>query len=225
MARFLQFLYAGTYEDEQYPNLTSPDFVSTLDLDQVEAELGETPGVVTMVDHDDGRSSYVTQEALEEPESPEPPEEYSEGSGGSEGSDVEEVADPTKLESNLITSVLVYAMADKYDVPALRLLARNRFYSRARESFRTDSDFPAAVDELYQTTAESDYAMREIPCRLVASGYAEGWEGVVKMEPIMRKYGDFALGVMKYFTMYMEDRDFRAPALVFRAAELAQAET
>jgi hypothetical protein len=225
VSRFLQFLYTGTYHDEQYPNWSTPDIVSTMDVDEVHAELGEAPGVAMMSDADSADTTYVPE--LEEPR--EPPEEYAESSvdsrAASETSGTGSSQPDLSAQSNLITSVHVYALADKYDVPALKLLARRRFYSRARQSFMTDMDFPATVDELYQITTENDYAMREIACRVVASGYSQGWEGVVKMEPIMRKHGDFSLGVMKYYTMYMVDRDFNAPALVFRAAALASAES
>ncbi|KAF5249645.1 hypothetical protein FANTH_4953 [Fusarium anthophilum] len=102
-----------------------------------------------------------------------------------------------ELRNDMTLPLWLYVMADKYDVPALRLLARDRFY-RAMELVWEEAEcFPDVVDELYQTTPPTDTAMREIVCRLVAA--------VIhvprvrdKMRSVMMKHGDFAVGVMEY---------------------------
>jgi hypothetical protein len=88
-------------------------------------------------------------------------------------------------------------MADKYDVPALKLLARDRFYRTAEVSWTTAECFPDVVDELYSCTPDTDLAMREIVCRLVGNSVHNN-EARERMEPVMRKHGDFAVGVMNY---------------------------
>lgn len=99
---------------------------------------------------------------------------------------------------HLLTHTRVYIMAHIYDVPSLRLLARERFYRAAERGYLTDDAFMEAVDEIYSKTPETDVAMREIMCRLTANGikWVEGFNG--RIEPIMRKHGDFAVGVLNY---------------------------
>lgn len=101
------------------------------------------------------------------------------------------------LRSDMTLPLRLYVMADKYDVPALRLLARDRFYRAVELVWEEAKCFPDVVDELYQTTPPTDTAMREIVCRLVAA--------VIhvprvrdKMRSVMIKHGDFAVGVMEY---------------------------
>ncbi|KAK4459453.1 hypothetical protein QBC42DRAFT_207970 [Cladorrhinum samala] len=98
---------------------------------------------------------------------------------------------------NLYLPLRLYVMADKYIVPALKLLARDRFYRAAEISWRESESFPAVVDELYSTTPQTDLAMREIVCRLVGSGVRDTKQKE-RMEWVMRKHGDFAVGVMNY---------------------------
>lgn len=98
----------------------------------------------------------------------------------------------------LLTHTRVYIMAHIYDVPSLRLLARDRFYRAAENCYSTNDAFAEAVDEVYSRTPETDVAMREIMCRITAQGilYATGFKA--KIEPTMRKHGDFAVGVLNY---------------------------
>ena len=98
---------------------------------------------------------------------------------------------------DLYLPLRLYVMADKYDVPALKLLARDRFYRAAEVAWRDAESFPDVVDELYSTTPPTDLAMREIVCRLVGSGMKESKQRE-RMEGVMRKHGDFAVGVMNY---------------------------
>lgn len=128
-----------------------------------------------------------------------------EGEGDAEADEEEDEDDDDYVESHaisLLISLRVYVMADKFDVPALKLLARHRFYYTAREIFQTYSGFPAVVDELYETTAPTDYIMREIPCRLIAASYASNRSDTTVFEPLMCKHGDLAVGVLKYSQMY-----------------------
>ncbi|KAF4963623.1 hypothetical protein FSARC_8408 [Fusarium sarcochroum] len=91
----------------------------------------------------------------------------------------------------------LYVMADKYDVPALRLLARDRFYRAIELAWEQAECFPDIVDELYQTTPPTDTAMREIVCRLVGTRLLDV-QVRDKMRPVMAKHGDFAVGVLEY---------------------------
>jgi hypothetical protein len=98
---------------------------------------------------------------------------------------------------DLYLPLRLYVMADKYDVPALKLLARDRLYRSAELTWRDAKSFPDVVDELYSTTPQTDLAMREIVCRLVGSDIKKSGQRE-RMEVVMRKHGDFAVGVMNY---------------------------
>ncbi|KAH9904371.1 hypothetical protein F4778DRAFT_780340 [Xylariomycetidae sp. FL2044] len=119
--------------------------------------------------------------------------------------------------TSLLTALRVYVMADKFDVHAARLLARERFYRAGLDmlgqaelfhqlgsrgfdgspELREDLYhlFAGAVDELYVNTAPNDMSMREFPCRLIADRW---WNEDLReaVEPVMRKHGDLAVGVL-----------------------------
>jgi hypothetical protein len=102
-----------------------------------------------------------------------------------------------ELRNDMTLLLRLYVLADKYDVPALRLLAPVRFYRAVELVWEEAECFPDVVDELYQTTPPTDTAMTEIVCRLVTA--------VIhvprireKMRNVMMKHGDFAVGVMEY---------------------------
>ncbi|PHH88942.1 hypothetical protein CDD83_6862 [Cordyceps sp. RAO-2017] len=219
---FLQFIYSGNYEDGEYPTLDQPAFSATMELEEIDQELQQAPGIETggpardfplhqiptqSVSEEDGNSPF--------PSPIEPDLEYS-----SDGAEVDEedildaeIADlrAEKAENenhehhtpnNLLLSLRVYIMADKFDVPALKLLARHRFYMTAREIYDDDDDFPAVVEELYETTAPTDQIMREIPCRLIANCIGRGGSIPLPFEAIMRKHADLAVGVLHYSCIY-----------------------
>jgi len=108
----------------------------------------------------------------------------------------------TDWPHNLFTSLRVYVMADKFGVPALKLLARERFYRTAERIYTTCEDFPAVVDEMYRSTPPTDVAMREIACRLIANQYSEEKALRERIVPVMLEHGDLAVGVLHYFTLY-----------------------
>lgn len=106
-----------------------------------------------------------------------------------------------KEHDDLFLPLRLYIMADKYDVPALRLLARDRFYRAAELLWEEAECFPEVVDELYRCTPETDTAMRDIVCRLVGSRIKDD-EIRTKMRPVMAEHGAFAVGVLEYM-MYL----------------------
>ncbi|KAI8723182.1 BTB domain-containing protein [Fusarium sp. LHS14.1] len=102
-----------------------------------------------------------------------------------------------KIRNDMALPLRLYIMADKYDVPALRLLARDRFYRAVELEWEHAECFPDVVDELYLGTPQTDTAMREIVCRIVGSRILSD-RVRDKMRPVMEKHGDFAVGVMEY---------------------------
>jgi hypothetical protein len=108
----------------------------------------------------------------------------------------------TDWPHSLFTSLRVYVMADKFDVPGLKLLARERFYRTAEGIYTTCEDFPAVVDEMYRSTPPTDVAMREIPCRLIANQYCGEKALRERIVPVMREHGDLAVGVLHYMMVF-----------------------
>jgi hypothetical protein len=67
----------------------------------------------------------------------------------------------------LFSSIRVYAIADKYIIPALKELARERF-SEWAESNWSHHDFPAMVREVCRSTPSSDRGLRDVVSRELA---------------------------------------------------------
>lgn len=117
---------------------------------------------------------------------------------GATKSDANSPAKESRRPRGLFLALRLYVMADRYDVPALRLLARERLYRTSERCWESRADFPALVDELYATTAPGDGALRGVVCRLVGNGL--GRRGTrERMAGVMRRHGDFAVDVMNYF--------------------------
>lgn len=107
----------------------------------------------------------------------------------------------------MFTSLRVYVMSDKFDVPGLKRLSQARLWSTMRRVYLASSDLPALVEELYETTAKTDYATLEMSCRLLAPAYANDWMDMVHMEEVMRRQGDLAVGILKFTMMYYSGAD------------------
>ncbi|SPO01800.1 uncharacterized protein DNG_04473 [Cephalotrichum gorgonifer] len=209
--------------ENQAPNQQGDGTVEPMDATEAapSSAVADTSGG----DGDDPEYQEYDSDAASTP-SREPAEEYNEFYGtddeASVGSDYDEnprithlMYDPTsgardsptflKLGLNerndMFLHLRLYIMADKYDVSALRLLSRDRFYRAAEAGWEVADYFADVVDELYSNTPDTDTAMREIVCRLVGSRIHE--DSVrEKVTPVMRKHGDFAVGVLNYAFRY-----------------------
>ncbi|KAL8410411.1 hypothetical protein RB596_000192 [Gaeumannomyces avenae] len=102
----------------------------------------------------------------------------------------------------LFNEAKVYIMADKFIIPALKTMSIDRFKKVADRVESLDNwqsrDFPAIVEEVYSSTTRSDLALKEILCRLliIKREDKELWSS---MQPVIRRYGDFAAGVLNYW--------------------------
>lgn len=63
--------------------------------------------------------------------------------------------------SPLIFHVKVYSIADKYDVPMLKSLARGKFEKAVKTCWDMD-DLPHAITEIYSSTPRTDRGLREL---------------------------------------------------------------
>ncbi|KAI1435223.1 hypothetical protein GGR50DRAFT_703318 [Xylaria sp. CBS 124048] len=247
----LQFLYGGNYSDyETIGGYHIPSYVAFMGPKEIAASLETLPGGLGLRsesmsdgvstvdgdydDDDDGEYCDVDmEEDEEEPQEEDPKGEKAKVESDSE-SPVDEVEEDTDRDDerirtfqghNLFDSLRVYCAATRFNIQALKLLARDRFYRTAEKvlmfSYEHDADneapwtiydhqrryrsrlagaifydFPEVVDELYQTVPESDVVMRTIPAILIAAGYNID-EFRDWMRPLLEKYPDLALAVVE----------------------------
>lgn len=203
------------------------NYKSSLSEQELEAERVRKDLLGLDIEDDE---SYAPGE-ISEPAVEEEYEEFDEESvdeAGSEGEEKDEVQTDTVSSDDLISKLSklepkealqalakerddlflplrLYIMADKYDVPALRLLARDRFYRAAELVWAEAECFPEVVDELYRCTPETDTAMRDIVCRLVGSRIKDD-EIRTKMRPVIAEHGNFAVGVLEYMMYLSKER-------------------
>lgn len=72
----------------------------------------------------------------------------------------ESLYDPKRLNN-----VLVYAVADKYDIPELKELAKRKFHALMKDEW-SDVEFEAVRDAIFGTTPSQDKGLRDIMCQL-----------------------------------------------------------
>jgi hypothetical protein len=225
LERFLEFLYTGNYSENSKKITEKPSdatLVTTMSAKRVDRCLRRPPGVLLMEATPDqpsttevaessdiqsemsyeesGSDLEYSDEDYEEPDGePDDGHHSDEGDGPDLEARVAAAHSQALIDShnNLFIPLRVYIMAEKYDVPALRLLARDRFYRTAELIWAEAECFPDVVDELYSGTPHTETAMRDIVCRLVSQRIQED-EIRRKLQPVMSEHGDFAVGVMEY---------------------------
>ena len=67
----------------------------------------------------------------------------------------------TTQDPRMMNNVLVYAVAEKYDIPDLKGLAKDKFQSLARSKWPHD-DFCALVEAVFSTTPDTDMGLRQV---------------------------------------------------------------
>lgn len=81
-----------------------------------------------------------------------------------DGSDYESYDEEDELpedESHLLLHTRVYALAEKYDIPSLKMLARSKFET-AMACHYDSPDLPEAIEEVYCSTLDNDRGLRDI---------------------------------------------------------------
>ena len=72
-----------------------------------------------------------------------------------------DVVDDLESEAHLLLHTRVYAIAEKYDIPSLKQLARSKF-EMAMACYYDSPEFASAIEEVYCTTVDSDRGLRDI---------------------------------------------------------------
>lgn len=193
LRHFLQFVYTGNYDDGEHPIDNQPNFVDTLSTERIRYLLSEplifgfqthnmegTTSDYGPTNSDNGKYAGWESEpdgCLEQDDSPST-----------------DVPLQTVRPNSLFTSLRLYVMAKKFGVPALVCLSRQRFYMTARETLSTFDRLPLLLDELYSTP--TDISMRELPCQLIAPIVVSDASLTRRLDWVIRKHGDFALGLV-----------------------------
>lgn len=91
------------------------------------------------------------------PETPPPDLDADSASEASEYAEDEEA----ESESHLVEHTRVYALAEKYDIPSLKQLAKSKF-EMAMACWYDSPEFADAIEEVYCSTVDSDRGLRDI---------------------------------------------------------------
>ncbi len=66
----------------------------------------------------------------------------------------------------LLIDAQVYTIAEKYNIPSLKVLAREKFDGTVDKGWEDDG-FPLAIREIYTSTPDSDRGLRDIVRKVV----------------------------------------------------------
>jgi len=69
--------------------------------------------------------------------------------------------DINPIEPQLLVHAKVYALAEKYQISALKALARRKFAAQVNHHYTSD-EFPDAMAEVYESTVDSDRGLRDV---------------------------------------------------------------
>ncbi len=99
------------------------------------------------------------------------------------------------MEQAMQNNVLVYAMADKFNIPELKLLAKNKFAACANLHW-PPTNFNHLVTTVYTTTPETDHDLRDVVARL-ASIKLEEVQALEDFQTTAADLGSFSLDLLK----------------------------
>ncbi|KAI7698747.1 hypothetical protein KC353_g16806, partial [Hortaea werneckii] len=71
-------------------------------------------------------------------------------------------------ETRLLLHTQVYALAEKYDIPALKALARQKFEMAVACNYDSP-ELPDAIEEIYCSTLDTDRGLRDVILELFRS--------------------------------------------------------
>jgi len=106
----------------------------------------------------------------------------------------ETVSDHDEDQPALISSVRVYTIADKYGIPPLKELARQRFCDWAETNWLHE-DFCDIAQEIFSSTAHNDRGLRDVVVQIVAM-HANNLIQKDEFRSLMEEVGDLGLGIL-----------------------------
>ncbi|KAK4696047.1 hypothetical protein P7C71_g1801, partial [Lecanoromycetidae sp. Uapishka_2] len=97
-------------------------------------------------------------------------------------SDSTQATDPVNI---LMNNALVYALADKYDLSKLKIIARDKFLASTKDAQWPYKDFIEVIHTVYNTTPDNDNALRSIITGICVDHFSGIVEDVKLKEAIM----------------------------------------
>lgn len=185
--RMLEYLYTYDYDDGSSYNLVEKSQYRYSEEQEIDKE-DETGSV---------RTSQFSPEIEAEtdqaaPVSVEPDDPLPIG-GVSKGN-------PAIEDLGLLNNVLVYAIAEKYNVPELKELAKTKFLSQADSLMSADSlmcsdYFPEVITTVYKSTPGSDRGLRNIVSKICVK-HIRTLMDKEAFKSVVRNIGDFGIDVL-----------------------------
>ncbi|EME45178.1 hypothetical protein DOTSEDRAFT_71038 [Dothistroma septosporum NZE10] len=179
VAQMIHYLYHLDYLNEQPAQQPSAMFrhraysnarkkaAKKLDLTQIQDPLLAQAGVYNAPDEPAAQSTVEpgkTSRSAAEARSGTPPLETDLGSD----EELREEHELTESESHLVLHTQIYALAEKYDIPALKQLARHKFEMSAA-CYYDAPELADAIEFVYSSTMDSDRGLRDVVLQLFRS--------------------------------------------------------
>jgi hypothetical protein len=101
---------------------------------------------------------------------------------------------PDAESSQLLIHSRMYEIGEKYDVPALKNLAREKF-ERACKKYWADAQFPIAASHSLSTTPDSDNGLRDVLCTTMIENHELFKNEAIKM--LLIEYPRFTSAVVE----------------------------
>jgi hypothetical protein len=92
------------------------------------------------------------------------------------------------------SNVRVYAIAEKYNIPLLKEVAKEKFVKWA-ENHWSHCDFPVVAREVYESTPSSDIGLRDVVSR-VCGEHVKELVGKKKFLDLTDLFGELGLGIL-----------------------------
>lgn len=203
--RVLCFCYVRAYHDGEFPGIVAHFLTSMTDKDVLEAleapfavlsDVGDPEWVAESTECDGSKDTEQEQDEYLPPSCDvHCPLEYNSDSSGDEIDSVEIPLEPLQppYEISLFANFKVYIAAKQLQIPALQLVARERFANSLRAHWARFAELPTLIEQVYSRTDKGD-PLRALICQIVAAAYDSDFYMASKAEirELMSKNGEFA---------------------------------
>lgn len=114
-------------------------------------------------------------------------------------------------ENAISTSMQMYIIADKYQVPGLRLLAQQRIMRSAQSYLLKLDNFIEVIEELFERIAKHD-PLRRFLCNIISDRYSADKDTRDRLRPIIEKHLDFAMFLLESVVGSVKSKEKEEPA-------------
>lgn len=104
--------------------------------------------------------------------------------------------------AQLTNNIAVYAIAGKYDIPELKVLAKSKFRSLISGQDLT-AIIPPIITTVYETTASSDPGLRDVAVEF-CTARIQAIIGADDMSSMLKEHGELGLGIATRLVKLLE---------------------